>query len=235
MIESLIPSAEEFVSYALRIRALELVPEGRKLKSGRSSPYFFNSGLFNTGGTLSELAKAYAVNVYKDELKYGRPDVIFGPAYKGIPLVAAVAATLGNSIEYAFNRKEEKDHGEGGIVVGSTSLQGKKVLVVDDVMTTGTSSGEAVEIIRVNGGTPIGCVIAFDRQERSKDGNLSAVQEFEQNYGIPVRAAATLSDLIGVLQCYCDSYDPSDINNNAEPPFEALRKILAYREQYGVS
>lgn len=231
MIESPVPSAEEFVSFALRISALELVLEGRKLKSGRISPYFFNSGLFKTGHSLSQLAKSYIEPIYRNGCC---PDVIFGPAYKGIPLVAAVSVTLGNSVGYAFNRKETKDHGEGGIIVGS-SLQGKRVVVIDDVMTTGTSSGEAVEIIRANGGIPIGCVIAFDRQERGKESDLSAVQEFEQNYGIPVRAAATLSDLIGVLKRYCDSYDSSDISNNEEPPFEALRKILAYREQYGVS
>ncbi len=130
-------------------------------------------------------------------------------------------------VDYAFNRKEAKDHGEGGIIVGA-SLQGKNVLIVDDVMTTGTSSGEAVEIIRANGGTPIGCVIAFDRQERGKESNLSAVEEFQKNYGIPVGAAATLADLISVLKR--TPAESSDDNVG-----EMLEKILEYRQQYGIS
>ncbi|MDO8604657.1 MAG: orotate phosphoribosyltransferase [bacterium] len=137
-----------FINWALRIGAIELVP--RELKSGRISPYYFNSGLFNTGHTLSTLVQEYTKVIH---LNFN-PDVIFGPAYKGIPLVAGVAIALGNSVGYAFNRKEEKAHGEGGILAGSP-LEGKKVLIIDDVMTTGTSSGEAVEIIRANGGTPL--------------------------------------------------------------------------------
>lgn len=215
--------AEQFVRYALEIGALELVPEGRKLKSGRMSPYFFNSGLFKTGYALATLARAYAGEIYQN----GQPDVIFGPAYKGIPLVAAVAVILGNSVEYAFNRKEAKDHGEGGIVVGA-SLRGKKVFIIDDVMTTGTSSGEAVEIIRISGGTPIGCTIAFDRQERGKESDLSAVQEFQKNYGIPVYAVATLSNLVLFLQ-----KTPAESGDDSIG--EMLEKILAYQKQYGVS
>lgn len=222
-------TSREFVQYALSIGALELVPEGRKLKSGRISPYFFNSGLFNTGDSLSRLAGAYAAAVYRDGR---RPDVIFGPAYKGIPLVSAVAVTLGNSIEYAFNRKEEKDHGEGGLIVGK-SFEGKTVTILDDVMTTGASIIEAAEIIRGNGGMPVGCVIAFDRQERV-DGELSAVQEFEQKHHIPVQAAATLDDLIWVLNDQLENDEQLDDLQQFRVGL-LLEKILAYKAQYGVA
>ena len=218
---------ERFVQYAIIIGAIEFVPEWRELKSGRISPYFFNSGLFNTGETIGELGKVYAVEVFKR----GRPDVIYGPAYKGIPLsvvtAVAVAQLGGRNVGYAFNRKEEKTHGDGGIIVGA-SLAGKRVALVDDVMTTGTSSGEAVEIIRANGGVPIDCVIAFDRQERGKESELSAVQEFEKNYGIPVYAAATLANLISYLQKL-----PEDWGDGGGTE-EMLNKILAYQEEYGV-
>ncbi len=216
-------AAKDFVQYALSIGAIELVPEGRGLKSGRISPYFFNSGLFNTGDSIGKLANAYvsAINSIK-------VDVVFGPAYKGIPLVTAVSMSMwqkyGVNVGYAFNRKEIKNHGDGGIMVGYP-LADKKVLIVDDVMTTGTSSSEAVEIIRANGGNPIGCVIAFDRQERGKDGMFSAVQEFENNYDISVYPAATLMDLIEALR------DDKGLVPKGE---ETLVKILEYREQYGV-
>lgn len=220
--------AEIFVRYALSIGALELVPEGRALKSGRISPYFFNSGLFKTGGTLSQLAMAYASVVYKGK---DRPDVLFGPAYKGIPLVAAIAVTLADDIEFSFNRKEAKDHGEGGIIVGAP-LAGKKVLIVDDVMTTGTSIIEAAEIIKAEGGTPIGCLIAFDRQEKGKEGDLSAVQDFQQKHGIPVVAAATLEDLIYVLETAI--VGDEDLDSATEDLFTGMiPRILAYKAQYG--
>ncbi len=219
--------AQHFLAYALSIGALELLPEGRKLKSGRISPYFFNSGLFNTGRSLLQLADAYLAAI----VSHSSPEIVFGPAYKGIPLATAVALKLEErlrvNIGYAFNRKEAKDHGEGGIIVGMP-VEGKDVLIVDDVMTTGTSSGEAVEIVRVNGGTAIGCAIAFDRQERGKESDLSAVQEFQGNYGIPVHVAATLSDLISLLERASAGDDGDDIAG-------ILEKILVYREQYGVS
>ena len=215
--------AKNFIRYALSIGAIELVPEGRRLKSGRISPYFFNSGLFNTGDSIGQLANAY-VSV----LNSLKVDVVFGPAYKGIPLVTAVSMSMwqkyGVNVGYAFNRKEVKDHGDGGIIVGSP-LANKRVLIVDDVMTTGTSSSEAVDIIRTNGGSPIGCVIAFDRQERGKDEMFSAVQEFENNYDISVYPAAALTDLIAVLK------DDEGLIPKGE---EVLVKILEYREQYGV-
>lgn len=222
--------AEKFVSYALAIGALELVPEGRKLKSGRISPYFFNSGLFNTGKSLSELAEAYT-SAGKIPL-HANADVIFGPAYKGILIATAVAKVMWEkhfvNIGIAFNRKEAKDHGEGGTIVGHP-LASKNVCIVDDVMTTGTSSGEAVEIILANDGIPDSCVIAFDRQESGTDEKLSAVQEFKRNYNIPVYSVATFADLIAVLEK--DVQSKTSVIPNGK---DILKKILLYRDEYGV-
>lgn len=224
--------AEIFVRYALSIGALELVPEGRALKSGRISPYFFNSGLFNTGRTIDALAEAYA---YALDNPFNREvEVIFGPAYKGIPLAATVAMKFASltdyDVAYAFDRKEVKDHGEGGIIVGAP-LAGKKVLIVDDVMTTGTSIIEAAEIIKAEGGTPIGCLIAFDRQEKGKEGDLSAVQDFQAKHGIPVVAAATLEDLIRVLH---DQIEHDELEDFIQSRLGLMiEKIEAYKAQYG--
>ncbi len=217
--------AQHFLLYALSIGALEFVPEGRKLKSGRMSPYFFNSGLFYTAVSVGQLAEAYVATLGRlPSVTTG--DVLFGPAYKGIPLVVATADAalriLKINLSFAFDRKEAKDHGEGGLLVGAP-LKGQRVVVQDDVMTNGTSSGQAVEMVRVAGGTVIGCVIAFDRQEKGKESDLSAVQEFEKNYDIPVYAVATLADLIEFLE-------------QVLHPMSAkmLPKILAYQAQYGV-
>ncbi|MFA6278533.1 MAG: orotate phosphoribosyltransferase [Candidatus Paceibacterota bacterium] len=218
-------SAGEFIRSSLAIGALELVPEGRALKSGRISPYFFNSGLFNSGARINLLAKAYLGAIMDVDWSMG-VEVFFGPAYKGIPLVVAIAMMSWHQnnfdIGYSFNRKEAKDHGEGGIIIGHP-MEGRDVLIIDDVMTTGSSSGEAVELVLANGGTPVGCVIGFDRQERGLKTDLSAVQEFEKNYGIPVCAAATLTDLISILKV------SKDKNRRA-----TLKKILKYQETYGV-
>ncbi len=222
-------ATENFLRYALESGALEIIPEGRKLKSGRMSPYFFNSGLFTTGGDLHKLLSAYRVawdnHPVIQRVKFGGPqifvDVIFGPAYKGIPLAVGLTMLDASFAIYgwAFNRKEEKDHGDGGTLVGA-SMAGKNVLIIDDVMTSGMSSAEAVETVKAAGGTPVGVLIAFDRQERGLETELSAVQEFEQKFGIPVAAAATLDDLVDYLA--------------SENRLDLVAIIADYRRQYGV-
>ncbi len=193
-------SKETFFRCALEIGALEIIPEGRKLKSGRLSPYFFNSGLFTTGRTLNVLLSAYRWAWGTHPILGAIPsqvEVVYGPAYKGIPLAAGLSLLNPSlwHLGYAFNRKEAKDHGEGGTIIGA-AMEGKRVLLIDDVMTSGMSSAEAVEIVQAHGGIPVGALIAFDRQEVGQDGKLSAVQEFEQKFGIPVAAAATLEDFL---------------------------------------
>jgi len=205
--------ATDFVEYALSIRAIELVPEGRKLKSGRVSPYFFNSGLFNTGCALHHLSIAYHGVIFK----YFYPDVIFGLSYKGSAIAVAVTQQHGSTLGYAYDRKEAKDHGEGG-TIGGMPLKGKQVVIVDDVITTGESLIEAMDIVRRNGGIPIGCVIAFDRQERDQTSDFSAAWNFERNHKIPLRAVANLDSLITVLK----SKDP-----------DILEKVLDYKKRYG--
>ncbi|HRF45405.1 MAG TPA: orotate phosphoribosyltransferase [Candidatus Competibacteraceae bacterium] len=190
------------------------------LKSGRISPYFFNAGLFNTGAALARLGRCYAAAVIEAGLEF---DVLFGPAYKGIPLAAAAAIALaeqhGRETPWCFNRKEAKDHGEGGLIVGAL-LQGR-VLIVDDVVTAGTAIRETMPILTAHEAMPAGIVIALDRQERGQ-GELSAVQEVERAYGIPVICIVKLDDVIAYL---------------AERPeyIAYLAKMQHYREQYGVS
>ncbi|MDH5613028.1 MAG: orotate phosphoribosyltransferase [Gammaproteobacteria bacterium] len=189
------------------------------LKSGRVSPYFFNAGLFNTGHALSELGKSYASALVELKLEY---DVLFGPAYKGIPLVSslAVALSVNHGIDkpYAFNRKETKDHGEGGSIVGA-ALEGK-VLIVDDVITAGTAIREAVDIIKSQGGEASAVLIALDRQEKGRS-EKSAVQEVQDDYGIPVSSIITMDDLIAFLE--------SDEQFN-----DHLDAMKAYRDEYGI-
>jgi orotate phosphoribosyltransferase len=189
------------------------------LKSGRLSPYFFNTGLFNTGASLAELGRYYAQTIVDSSIQF---DVLYGPAYKGIPLAAVTAAALADNhdidVAYAFNRKEAKDHGEGGIIVGHP-LEGR-VLIIDDVISAGTSVRESVDIIHSENAEPAGVVIALDRQERGQ-GEKSAVQEVESDIGIPVCAIARLEDLITFVG---DSPDYNDW----------LKPILAYSEEYGV-
>jgi orotate phosphoribosyltransferase len=215
--------SEQFLSHAIGIRALEFIPEGRKLKSGRLSPYFFNSGLFTTGYDLAHLATAYTETIEQSAPEF---DVIFGLAYKGIPLATCVATMLAvtskayATVAWCFNRKERKDHGEGGLLVGA-NLKGKRVLIIDDVITDGASKREAVRVIQEHGGTPVGCVIAFDRQERgmNEGDSRSARQSLEDELRIPIFAVATLDDLIEYMN---------------DPNFaEMYPKILAYRDQYG--
>jgi orotate phosphoribosyltransferase len=207
----------EFIAFAIASGVLRF--GSFVTKSGRTTPYFLDAGLFNTGGRLGQLAEFYADAIQASGLAY---DVVFGPAYKGIALAAATAVALsrrGRDVPYAFNRKEAKDHGEGGSVVGAP-LAGR-VLIVDDVMTAGTAVRESVAVIRAAGATPAGVAVCLDRMERGS-GALSAVQEVREHYGIPVIAIATLDDLIAYLE-------------GTPQHEEALRAIAAYRRQYGVS
>lgn len=219
-------NAEKFISYALDIGGIELI--SRTLKSGRVSPYFFNTGIFNTGNFLNKLAAFYA-SAIAEKFQDVNVDVLFGPAYKGIPLAASTALMLWNNHRmntgYAFNRKEAKDHGEKGMVVGH-DIANKNVLIVDDVITTGRSIKEAVDVIRAHQGTPIGCLIAFDRQESGVETNLSASQNFAYRYGVPVHSISTLNDLIAVLR---RTTERSAITHEAQ----VLREILWYKKQYG--
>ena len=189
------------------------------LKSGRVSPYFFNAGLFNSGYALAELGRCYAQTIIDNNINY---DVLFGPAYKGIPLVAAIAYALSADYDidkpYSFNRKEAKDHGEGGLIVGA-DLSGN-VLIVDDVITAGTAIREAVDIIKAEGATTSAVLIALDRQEKGK-GELSAIQEVNRDYGIEVFSIITMIDLIDYL-------------SGDESFGEHLATMEAYRQQYGV-
>lgn len=205
-----------FIELCLRLGVLRFGEF--KLKSGRISPYFFNAGLFNTGRALADLGRHYAEAITKSAWQF---DVLFGPAYKGIPLVAAASIALGDShgrdVPWAFNRKEAKDHGEGGNIVGAP-LRGR-VLIVDDVITAGTAIREAVDIIAATGAQPVGVVLALDRQERGT-GQLSAVQEVEQTLRLPVTSILKLADLIDYLER----------SGNASQ----LAATRAYRGQYGV-
>jgi len=213
------PSSElsrEFIAFACDLGVLRFGEF--KTKAGRLSPYFFNAGLFNDGNSLARLSNFYARRILASGLQF---DVLFGPAYKGIPLAAGTAmvlAGLGHNTPYAYNRKEAKDHGEGGTLVGAP-LAGR-VLIIDDVISAGTSVRESVELIRAAGATPAAVLIALDRQERGQ-GDLSAVQEVERNYGIPVVSVATLTDLIDYLSGH------PDLENK-------LAAVRAYRSSYGI-
>ena len=205
---------KDFIAYSLDCGVLKFGEF--QLKSGRISPYFFNTGLFNTGAKLGKLGEFYAKALIQSGLS---PDILYGPAYKGIPLVSATAIAYanltGNDIPYAFNRKEAKDHGEGGELVGAT-LAGK-ALIVDDVITAGTSVRESVEIIVRAGAVPAGVLIALDRQEKAET-DLSAVQEVMENYKIPVISIINLDNIIGYIK----------INAVGQ-----LAAIVDYRKQYG--
>ena len=188
-------------------------------KAGRLSPYFFNAGLFNDGAALRSLSQFYAQAILASEVHF---DILFGPAYKGIPLVAGTAIALaeqGNNVPYCYNRKEAKDHGEGGATVGA-KLQGR-VLIIDDVISAGTSVRESIELIRSAGAQPCGVVIALDRLERGQ-GKLSAAQEVQRNFDIPVISIATLDDLLGYLRA-----DSGMVQN--------LAAVQSYRDHYGVT
>jgi orotate phosphoribosyltransferase len=216
----MLPAADfrkEFIAFCVAQGVLKF---GRFVtKSGRTTPYFFNAGLFNTGASLDRLAQFYAKAILSSDLNF---DMLFGPAYKGIVLAAGAAMALareGRDVPFAFNRKEAKDHGEGGDLIGAP-LAGR-VLIVDDVLTAGTAVGESLALIRRHGAVPAGVVISLDRMERGT-GSLSAIQEIERAYAIPVRAVANLDDLMGWLQA-------------SEELRENLGAIREYRQLYGVA
>ena len=206
----------EFIEFALSRQVLKF--GSFTLKSGRTSPYFFNAGLFNTGGDLAKLGRFYAAAVQESGIAF---DVLFGPAYKGIPIATTTAVALYDhhqrDVPYCFNRKEAKTHGEGGSLVGSP-LQGK-IMLVDDVITAGTAIRESMQIIQAQGAELAGVLIALDRQERGQ-GELSAIQEVERDFGTKVVSIIGLNDLINYLQ--------------GKPELaEHLEAVSAYRAQYG--
>ena len=203
------PYQRQFIEFALSKQVLKFGEF--TLKSGRKSPYFFNAGLFNTGRDLALLGRFYAEALVDSGIEF---DLLFGPAYKGIPIATTTAVAL----PYCFNRKEAKDHGEGGNLVGS-ALQGR-VMLVDDVITAGTAIRESMEIIQANGATLAGVLISLDRQERGR-GEISAIQEVERDYNCKVISIITLKDLIAYLE---------------EKPemAEHLAAVKAYREEFGV-
>jgi orotate phosphoribosyltransferase len=209
--------SQDFIQFAI---ARKVLCFGEfKTKAGRLSPYFFNTGLFNDGESLRKLSQFYAKAILGANIPF---DMLFGPAYKGIPLVSGIAIALaeqGVNVPFAFNRKEAKDHGEGGTIVGAP-LQGK-VMIVDDVISAGTSVRESVSLIRDHGAEPCAVAISLDRMERGT-GTLSAVQEVRRDFGVPVIAIANLDNLVKYLG------DHADTN-----PY--LNAVLAYRQQYGIS
>jgi len=219
--------AQEFVQFALASGVLRFGEF--KTKAGRLSPYFFNAGLFDDGAKLGRLAQFYARALMAEEARSGLQfDMIFGPAYKGIPLAATVVvelARLGRNVPFAYNRKEAKDHGEGGTLVGAP-VRGR-VLIIDDVISAGTSVRESIGMITAAGATPVAVTIALDRQEKAAENGVdspwSAVQFVERQLNLKVAAIATLSDLLQYLE------------SNADPALNAhFARVAAYRDRYGV-
>jgi orotate phosphoribosyltransferase len=208
---------KEFLDFALARGVLRFGEF--TLKSGRTSPYFFNAGLFDSGKALASLGRWYARTIVDSNIGF---DMLFGPAYKGIPLVSVTAAALaehhGRDLPWCFNRKEAKDHGEGGQLVGA-KLAGR-VLIVDDVITAGTAIRESVEIIRAAGATPVGVALALDREERGKEGERSAVEEASREFGVQVASIVRLRDLISWLE-------------QSAPDPKVLAAVRAYRDRWG--
>jgi orotate phosphoribosyltransferase len=213
----ILPYQSDFIDLCTRLGVLKF--GSFKLKSGRDSPYFFNAGLFSSGSAIAAVGKAYADAIVASDISF---DMLFGPAYKGIPLATAAASALaehhGIDLPFAFNRKESKDHGEGGLIVGSP-LKGR-VLIVDDVITAGTAIRESIGIIRNAGAHPAGVLLALDRQERGAVSPLSAVQEVREQFGMPVVAVISLSDLMQHMQ---------SLGRDAD-----LARMEAYRDRYGL-
>jgi len=217
---------QDFIEFALGCKVLRFGEF--TTKAGRLSPYFFNAGLFNDGDSLGRLAEFYAKAVDADELGF---DMLFGPAYKGIPLAATVAvelARMGKNVPFAYNRKEAKDHGEGGTLVGAP-LQGR-VLIIDDVMSAGTAARESIALIQAAGATPHAVAIALDRQEMATENGQdvahSAVQYVRQQLGLQVCAIATLADLLAYLGQQADG---------EATMAEHYQRVTAYRQRYGVA
>ncbi|MGA8988300.1 orotate phosphoribosyltransferase [Aeromicrobium sp.] len=208
----------EFIEFALDRGVLRFGEF--TLKSGRTSPYFFNAGLFNTGGRLATLGRSYAAAIDRSEIAF---DVLLGPAYKGIPIVSATAVQLseqlGRDVPWCFNRKEAKDHGEGGLIVGS-ALSGR-VLIIDDVITAGTAIREVMQIVASEGAEVAGILVALDRQERGR-GELSAIQEVERDFGVPVLSIIDFGQIIEYVQ---------ETGRHAEH----LDSIRAYRDEFGIA
>ena len=217
------PLAQEFVQFAVECGVLRFGEF--KTKAGRMSPYFFNAGLFDDGAKLGRLAGFYAQRLLASGMEF---DMVFGPAYKGIPLGAALSvelARLGHNVPFAYNRKEAKDHGEGGTLVGAP-LKGR-VLIVDDVMSAGTATRESIAIIQAAGATPYGVLIALDRQEKAtengQDVPYSAVQFVQRQLGLQVCSIAKLGDLMQYLA-----------GHSGDDLAQAHQQVQAYRERYGV-
>jgi orotate phosphoribosyltransferase len=208
---------KEFLEFAIETGVLRF--GSFTLKSGRVSPYFFNTGLFDTGKGLARLGQYYAQAIVDSGIHF---DMIFGPAYKGIPLAATTAIALaehhGIDVPYSFDRKEAKDHGEGGIIVGAP-LSGH-VLIIDDVISSGLSVGHAINLIQQQGAAPAGFAIALDRQEKAVDSHQSALQQVNDQHGIPVLSIASLKDLVNLLMADHEQVD-------------TLSAIQKYRDQYG--
>lgn len=206
-----------FIDFALKSQVLKFGEF--TLKSGRISPYFFNAGLFNTGGQLATLADFYAKKIAESGIKY---DVLFGPAYKGIPLVAAISTVLALKYDidmpYAFDRKEAKAHGEGGVFVGA-DMTNKKVLLVDDVMTAGTAFFESQQKLKNINATIAGVALSIDRQEKAKDSDISATKKISQDFNIPVLAVTNFEEIYGFVKENLDQ--------------KTLTKFKDYREKYG--
>jgi len=210
---------KEFLAYVIERKILRF--GDFTLKSGRQSPYFFNAGLFNTGQALAFIGRCYAAAIEASGISY---DVVFGPAYKGIPLASAACIALSEHFSrdqpYCFNRKEAKDHGEGGTIVGA-ALSGK-VLVIDDVITAGTAIREVMGLIQQNGATAAGVIVALDREERGQ-GELSAIGEIRQEYGIPVISIISLSQIIQYLEL---------VRNQELEKY--LPQLKVYQQRYGI-
>ncbi|QWU99787.1 orotate phosphoribosyltransferase [Francisella salimarina] len=206
-----------FIEFALKNQVLKFGEF--TLKSGRISPYFFNAGLFNTGDQLATLADYYAQLIIKSDVKY---DILFGPAYKGIPLVAAISTVLALKynidMPYAFDRKEAKDHGEGGVFVGA-DMTNKKVLLIDDVMTAGTAFYESYNKLKIINAEIAGVVLSIDRQEKAKDSDISATKKISQDFNIPVLAVTSFESIFEYVKKNLDE--------------TIIEKFKQYRQKYG--